>query len=413
MKSCIGSPCARTRPFRRRTGGDHGTWRRWSASTGWPVGSCSISGTNPWASCRPGRGPCRIGCGTGGGRDVGHSGWAHTVSGCGWVHRPDRCVVAWGWSVTPEVSVVVPTHNRTTLLRQTLATVWGQRNVSLEVVVVDDGSTDDTAAVVGAMGDDRVRLIRHETPQGVSSARNHGAAEARGEWVAFCDDDDLWAPDKLQLQLAAVESTGRLWAYAGAVKIDPELRVLGGGPPPSPAELLERLPEWNLMPGGSSNVLVKASAFEASGGFDPALVNLADWDLWNRLALRGAPICVREPLVGYRIHPSNASANTRLILAEAAKLDGRYGVPLHRGDLHHYLAWVSLRSGRRRPAARHFASSVAAGNGKVVAASLATLARGYISRRLPRAVTRPLPSEEELAWQRRASGWLAAMHDGD
>jgi glycosyltransferase involved in cell wall biosynthesis len=313
--------------------------------------------------------------------------------------------------VTPEVTAVVPTHNRSRLLRQTLAAVCGQRDVSLEVVVVDDGSTDDTAAVVEALGDDRIRLIRHATPQGVSSARNHGAAEARGNWLAFCDDDDLWAPNKLQLQLAAAESTSASWVYAGAVKVNRMLRIVGGEPPPSPDELLRRLPEWNLMPGGSSNVLVRASAFEESGGFDPTLVNLADWDLWNRLALLGRPACVDEPVVGYRIHLGNASGNTKLIQAEAARLDGRYGARVHRGDLHHYLAWVSLRSGRRRPAARHFVSSLLAGEGTRVASSVTMLTRALVSRRLPGIVTSPGPSTEERMWQERARAWVEALRD--
>lgn len=311
--------------------------------------------------------------------------------------------------MTPEVTAVVPTHNRSRLLTQTLAAVRGQRGVSLEVVVVDDGSTDDTAAVVEALGDDRIRLIRHERPLGVSSARNHGAAEARGDWLAFCDDDDLWAPDKLQSQIAAAESTGASWVYAGAVKVNRMLRIVGGEPPPSPDELLGRLPEWNLMPGGSSNVLVKASAFDASGGFDPTLVNLADWDLWNRLAPLGRPACVCEPLVGYRIHLGNASANTKLILAEVARLDGRYGAHVHRGDLHHYLAWVSLRSGRRRLAARHFVSALLAGKGRLVISGVTRLTRAVLSQRLPGIVTSQVPSAEERAWRERARAWLEAL----
>ena len=94
----------------------------------------------------------------------------------------------------PEVTVVVPTRNRASMLEQALRSVAGQRDVDLEAVVVDDGSTDDTQAVIAAMGDRRLRLIRHQRPQGVSTARNRGVADARGHWVAFLDDDDLWAP---------------------------------------------------------------------------------------------------------------------------------------------------------------------------------------------------------------------------
>ena len=130
--------------------------------------------------------------------------------------------------MAPEVSVVVPTHDRSRLLALTLRSILGQRGVDLEVIVVDDGSTDDTAEVVAGLGDDRVRLLRHDTPQGVAAARNYGIAEAAGGWLAFCDDDDLWAPDKLARQLHAARETGRAWAYAGAVKIDADGRVVAG-----------------------------------------------------------------------------------------------------------------------------------------------------------------------------------------
>ncbi|HEX6207479.1 MAG TPA: glycosyltransferase family 2 protein, partial [Actinomycetota bacterium] len=111
--------------------------------------------------------------------------------------------------MTPEISAIVPTHNRAGLLTTTLRTVLWQRDVSLEVVVVDDGSSDATADLVEGLGDPRVRLVRHDAPRGVSTARNRGASEARGDWLAFCDDDDLWAPDKLARQLAAARDGDR------------------------------------------------------------------------------------------------------------------------------------------------------------------------------------------------------------
>jgi glycosyltransferase involved in cell wall biosynthesis len=114
-----------------------------------------------------------------------------------------------------DVSVVLPTRNRRALLAATLRTVFRQRDVSLEVIVVDEGSTDDTPAMLAALPDARVRVLRHETPRGVSVARNHGATEARGEWLAFLDDDDLWAPDKLSRQVQAAVGGGGGWGGAG------------------------------------------------------------------------------------------------------------------------------------------------------------------------------------------------------
>ncbi len=106
----------------------------------------------------------------------------------------------------PLVSVVVPTHNRARLLRRTLRSILAQHMVDLEVVVIDDGSTDDTGDV--AATDPRVLVIRNRESAGVSAARNRGIAAARGEWIAFCDDDDLWSPDKLNRQLTAADACG-------------------------------------------------------------------------------------------------------------------------------------------------------------------------------------------------------------
>ncbi len=107
-----------------------------------------------------------------------------------------------------DISVVVPTRNRSALLATTLRSALVQRGVDFEVLVVDEASTDDTLEVVDSFGDARIRVIRHTTAQGVSAARNHGVAEARGAWIAFLDDDDLWAPEKLELQLRAARETG-------------------------------------------------------------------------------------------------------------------------------------------------------------------------------------------------------------
>ena len=149
---------------------------------------------------------------------------------------------------TVEVTVVVPTRNRASMLGQALRSVAAQHEVDLEAGVVDDGSTDATAALVSSMGDRRLRLIRHQRPRGVSVARNRGVAEARGRWVAFLDDDDLWAPDKLSRQLAAAERDGRGWAVTGAVSVDEGLRVLAGEPPPAPERIVADLDRYNSVP---------------------------------------------------------------------------------------------------------------------------------------------------------------------
>jgi glycosyltransferase involved in cell wall biosynthesis len=306
----------------------------------------------------------------------------------------------------PEVSVVIPTHNRRDLLALTLASALWQEDVDLEVIVVDDGSSDGSGETVAALHDARVRLIRHETPEGVSSARNDGIDEAAGEWVAFLDDDDLWAPAKLRAQLNAARS-GSTWAYTGVVKIDERQRVIGGRPPPSPREVVARLPRWNLVPGGCSGVIAARNALVSIGQFDRRLVNLADWDLWIRLGRTGLPACAPDPLVAYRSHRGQASLDVRLIMREADLVDGKYGQRMDRGALHHYLAHRCLVGNRPRSALNHFARAAFRGEMVPVTTDLSRLMRARLARwgRVPE---RP---DLDVAWRGHAAGWLRELQD--
>ena len=125
---------------------------------------------------------------------------------------------------TPAVSVIIPTYNRGRWLPATVASVLAQTLPSLEILIVDDGSTDDTAAVCAEFSYP-VRYIRQDNA-GVGAARNRGAAEARGEWLAFLDSDDLWTPDKLEVQLAALAATGAPVSITGFEFVDLEGRPL-------------------------------------------------------------------------------------------------------------------------------------------------------------------------------------------
>ena len=119
---------------------------------------------------------------------------------------------------TPLVSVVIGTRNRSGLLLRTLRTVLWQTHGRLEVLVVDDGSDDDTAEVVASHPDPRVVLVRRTSSGGVARARNDGLAQARGAYVAFTDDDDLWAPGKLEAQLAALAAQASESSVAQALE---------------------------------------------------------------------------------------------------------------------------------------------------------------------------------------------------
>ena len=256
------------------------------------------------------------------------------------------------------ITVVVPTRNRLDLLRLTLTSILRQRDVDLSVIVVDDGSTDDTRGLVSSFGDRRARVLRHPVSRGVSASRNVGASEATGEWVSFCDDDDLWSPEKLRRQVAAARTAGSDWAYSGCVHVNADLAMQESVPPLSPLAMCDALHRYNAMPAGASNVIVRAEVFERLGGFDTRLTHLPDWDLWLRLAGHGLPACVSEPLVAYRLHAGNASFRTAEMLAELDGFEERHGVTADRSRFHRHLGRLCLRIGRRREALNHFARAI-------------------------------------------------------
>jgi glycosyltransferase involved in cell wall biosynthesis len=203
---------------------------------------------------------------------------------------------------SPEVTAVIPTWNGWDLLPMTIRSALEQEDVEVEVVVVDDGSSDGTAAGLAAWSDPRLRVCRLETSGGVAAARNHGIAQARGEWIAFLDHDDLWAPRKLREQLDQARRSGADWVYSAAVLVDPACRVLRLAPPPPAAELRRDLAVRNHMPAGQSNVLARTELVRELGGFDTELKMHPDWEMWIRLAWAGEAVTCDEIHVAYRIH---------------------------------------------------------------------------------------------------------------
>ena len=266
----------------------------------------------------------------------------------------------------PAVTVVIPTRDRIPVLLQTLASVCWQRDVDLEAIVVDEGSVADVGAAVASLSDPRLRVVRHARPLGVSSARNRGVEQARGHWVAFLDDDDLWAPTKLVEQLSALRRDGRAWSAAGAVSIDDSLQVLAGEQPLPAERMVADLPRYNSVPVGASNVLVERSVLARVGGFDTHMRHMSDWDMWIRLAGTGLPSVVSRPLVAYRLHASAATMDTALDpsepLAELAVIARRHRIPADRAAVLRWIAWTALRRGRRWVAVRSYAAAVRDGD---------------------------------------------------
>jgi glycosyltransferase involved in cell wall biosynthesis len=201
--------------------------------------------------------------------------------------------------------------------------VLTQRDVELELIVVDDGSTDHTSSRIGKLGDPRVRVVRHESSEGVARARNDGIGAARAPWVAFLDDDDAWAPTKLRRQLDALAAGGR-FSYTGVVRIGEDLHVVGIQQAPAADTIRRVLQRQNIIDAPSS-VVVSTSLLRELDGFDEQFSILADWELYLRLASAADPAVVAEPLIAYRLHDDNMHATRAAeLLAELRQLAGKH-----------------------------------------------------------------------------------------
>jgi glycosyltransferase involved in cell wall biosynthesis len=270
---------------------------------------------------------------------------------------------------TPDVSVVIPTHNRARLLMQTLSTILGQEGVTFEAIVVDDGSSDDTPTVLARCRDPRLRVLRREAAGGVGAARNVGIHAARGSWVAFVDDDDLWLPSKLARQLEATVEQAREWSYTAAVKFitDPCPSLWQRMPAPAPEAVAQGLPWKNVVPAGASNVMARRALLRDVGGFDVDLPHLADWDLWLKLLRAGMPSSIDAYLVAYRQHSASMSLRPEGILEDLRRIgertqDLRNGAVLDPAPTHMWIAMSNLRAGRRRAAARSYGATWRSGD---------------------------------------------------
>jgi glycosyltransferase involved in cell wall biosynthesis len=237
--------------------------------------------------------------------------------------HPDTAPVATraAAQVAGGVSVVIPTYNTLPYLKQTLESVLAQTHAPLEVLVVDDGSTDGTPDVAQAFGEP-VRVIRQQN-RGVCRARNRGFQASRGEFVCFLDHDDYWYPWKLALQLQALQSHPEVavvftdfkpWLPQNGAFADP--RELGSAQAPA----LDIDPDlsgwiyhrllltcWAL----TSTTLIRRSAFEQVGGFDEALPYAEDWDLWLRLCRQHQFLRLRAASTLYRQHPNQGNRKLR------------------------------------------------------------------------------------------------------
>lgn len=211
----------------------------------------------------------------------------------------------------PKVSVIIPTFNHASLVGATLESVFAQNLKDFEVIVVNDGSEDETAEVLRRHVDAGAIQYLEQPNRGVAAARNRGLAEANGDFIAFLDDDDLWPEDKLEWQLAAIETTEAVMVAGGHVsfqgfktKVD-EPRI--------ERDAFRRLDSKAFFSGNPlaspGQALIRKSALERVGGFNPEIWGVDDLDLWLRLSAQGEVLKSERVALYYRVHSANASHN--------------------------------------------------------------------------------------------------------
>lgn len=216
---------------------------------------------------------------------------------------------------TPLVSVILPTYNCANFLPASIGSILSQTYHSYEIIVIDDGSTDNTKEVLVPFIQ-RITYINLEQNKGLPAARNVGIRSAQGKYIAFIDADDLWMPEKLQTDIeyfGKYQDAGMV--YSLHTNIDAEGCVLDGA-------LKKRLPAGNIFNQLfseqnfiiASSVIVRKEVFETTGLFDEQLFNCQDWDMWLRIAFYFKVAGINKPLVKYRHNPHSLSKNRDSVL---------------------------------------------------------------------------------------------------
>jgi glycosyltransferase involved in cell wall biosynthesis len=314
----------------------------------------------------------------------------------------------------PLVSVVIPAYNAEPFIERTLRSALNQTHKNLEILIIDDGSTDKTRALAEAVvaGDPRVQII--SVPNGgVAKARNIGIEASTGPFVAFLDADDLWHPAKVEMQVAALTAQGSeqtVAAYALHRVIDADDRVLEkGGSFACSGYALARLLYAKFIGNGSS-LLVTREAAVAVGGFESSwaargIGGCEDLDFELKIAARYPIVAVPHYLVGYRVTPGNMSSDkTRMARAVVATLEHHFranaqlpnwAVAKARGSTREYALSLLVGEKRWNHCLPHFVSLFGSDTRRAVDFGIVILTRKMrkiigLREREPEPIERPL-----------------------
>ncbi|MEB3178368.1 MAG: glycosyltransferase [Nostocaceae cyanobacterium] len=198
------------------------------------------------------------------------------------------------------VSVILPAYNAEKTIISTIESIQKQTFHDWEIILINDGSTDNTLELINTIKDERIKIFSYENA-GISLARNRGIDQAKGDYIAFIDADDLWTPDKLEAQIKALQKSPEAGlAYSWTSIMNENGEVFYSGTPISyEGDVYANLLLWNFLICGS-NPLIRRKAIEQAGEFEPTLCCGEDWDYWLRIASRWHFALVPKVQVLYR-----------------------------------------------------------------------------------------------------------------
>lgn len=260
------------------------------------------------------------------------------------------------------ISVIVPAYNAATTIKETLDSVCRQTLSNIEIIVINDQSTDATLDCIAQLKDSRLKVFSYPHG-GVSASRNRGIACAESEFIAFLDADDIWTEDKLECQVQALQhNPDAALAYSWTDYLDESGRFLRSGDHVSwNGDVYQHLLVRNFLDNGS-NPLIRKEVLVSVGGFNESLSCGEDWELWVRLAARYPFVVVPRPQVLYRLSASSASANIAQMEAQGLKVIERVfaQVPeslqhlktVRLSNFYQYLMFRALAETLTRPQAR-------------------------------------------------------------
>jgi len=219
----------------------------------------------------------------------------------------------------PRISVVIPVYNGEKTIRETVHSVLKQTFSDFELLVIDDGSQDATIHILKSIQDPRLKVFPRPH-MGTAASRNYGISQARAEFIAFLDADDLWAAEKLEAQAKALrENPKAAVAYSWTDFIDESAEFIHSGLHfTANGDVYAKLLVINFLESGS-NPLIRREALAEVGGFNSALESFEDWDMWLRLAQRHHFVTVPIPQILYRRSKTSKSSNISCHEAAAKK----------------------------------------------------------------------------------------------